>query len=185
MSIFGIIWIIWCASEILLIRLIRSGSADKRDQDKGSLIFIWILITLAICSGVIVSKLIRIPICAQLLIPYIGLCIVVTGMLLRFYSIRTLGKLFTVDVTIREKHEIKKDGLYKIIRHPSYSGSLLSFVGFGISLNNWLSLIAILILILTAFLYRIKIEEKALIDHFGNDYLDYMKKTYRLIPWIY
>ena len=185
MSLFNIIWIIWFTSEILLNRLVRSGSADKKNQDKGSLIFIWIMIALAITSGILLSKFIKIPISNQLLIPNIGLLTIVLGIILRFFSIWTLGKLFTVDVTIRNNHKIKKDGLYKVIRHPSYLGSLLSFIGFGLSLNNWLSIIAITFFIMTAFLYRIKIEEKALIDHFGKDYLDYKKKTYRLIPWVY
>jgi protein-S-isoprenylcysteine O-methyltransferase Ste14 len=88
-------------------------------------------------------------------------------------------------VTIRDNHQIKKDGLYKVIRHPAYSGSILSFIGFGISLNNWISLIIITILIVSAMLYRISIEEKLLIEHFGPDYLEYTKKTYRLVPWIY
>jgi len=106
-------------------------------------------------------------------------------MAIRFISIWTLGKYFTVDVTIRDDHKLKKDGFYKIIRHPSYSGSLVSFIGFGISLNNWISLTTVVILIMISFIYRIRIEEKVLIDQFGKEYLDYKKNTYRLIPWIY
>jgi protein-S-isoprenylcysteine O-methyltransferase Ste14 len=185
MIIFWIVWIIWFTSEILLNRLMRSGSGDKKDQDKGSLKFVWIMIALAISSGIILAANTRIPVSNLQMLPYIGLVIVILGMILRFISVWTLGRLFTVDVTIRENHKIKKDGVYKIIRHPSYTGSLLSFVGFGISLNNWLSMIAVIILITVAFLYRINIEEKILIDQFGDDYLDYKKSTYYLIPWIY
>jgi len=185
MMIFWIIWIVWCASEILLNRLMRSGSNDKKGQDKGSLTFIWIMIALAISSGTIFSNHIKVPISNQLLISFIGLVIIIGGMVLRFGSIWTLGKFFTVDVTIRDSHQLKNDGVYKILRHPSYSGSLISFIGFGISLNNWLSLISITILITIALIYRIRIEEKILTGQFGTDYLDYKKNTYRLIPWIY
>jgi protein-S-isoprenylcysteine O-methyltransferase Ste14 len=163
----------------------RSGSNDKKGQDKGSLRFIWIMITLAISLGFVFSSYIHVPIINQVFISYIGLFIIVVGMAIRFIAIFTLGKYFTVDVTIRDGHKIKTDGFYKIVRHPSYSGSLLSFVGFGISLNNWLSLTTVLSLVLFSFLYRIKIEEKTLIDQFGNEYLNYKKSTYRLIPWIY
>jgi protein-S-isoprenylcysteine O-methyltransferase Ste14 len=185
MIIFEIIWIIWFASEILLHRLLRSGSRDKKDQDKGSLRFIWIMIALAISSGVIFSRNIRIPISKELFITYFGLFLIISGMVFRFISILTLGRLFTVDVTIRSDHMLKKDGVYGIIRHPAYSGSLLSFIGFGISLNNWLSLLFVTFLITIGFLHRIKIEEKLLIGQFGEDYLNYKRKTYRLIPWIY
>ena len=106
-------------------------------------------------------------------------------MTLRFISVFTLGKMFTVDVTIRENHQIKTDGVYRYIRHPSYTGSLLSFTGLGLNWNNWLSLITLFVLITISFIYRIRVEEKLLTGQFGSKYLDYMKKTYRLLPWIY
>ncbi len=185
MNIFSIVYIIWGGSEILLNRLIRSGTTDKKKQDKGSLTLIWLMIVLSISIGVFLSIYIQAPISHHPLIRFIGLILIIAGIALRFFSIRSLGKFFTVDVTIRENHKIKKDGIYKTIRHPSYSGSLLSFIGFGITLNNWLSLIIIVFLITGVFLYRIKIEERALIDYFGTDYLEYKKNTYRLIPWVY
>jgi protein-S-isoprenylcysteine O-methyltransferase Ste14 len=163
----------------------RSNSGDKKGQDKGSLRFIWIMIALAISSGFIFANYIKVPISNQPLISVIGLYIIIVGMVLRFISIWTLGNYFTVDVTIRDNHKIKKDGFYRVIRHPSYSGSLLSFIGFGISLNNWLSLTTVVILVMISFLYRITVEEKILIDQFGNEYLEYKRNTYRLIPWIY
>jgi protein-S-isoprenylcysteine O-methyltransferase Ste14 len=98
--------------------------------------------------------------------------------LYRFFSILTLGRLFTVDVKIRDEHIIKKTGVYRVIRHPSNSGSILSFIGFGISLNNLISLVIICVPVIIAMLNRIKIEERLLIDEFGSEYLDYMKKTY-------
>ena len=185
MLIFIIIWSLWFISEILLNRFLRSGNHDKKDQDKGSINIIWITIGIANSVGIIFSIFFHIPISNLLIIPYFGLILIILGMILRFISVWSLGRLFTVDVTIRDHHKIKKDGIYSIIRHPSYSGSLLSFIGFGISLNNWISLIIISILVTIAMLYRIKIEERLLIDQFGFEYLDYTKKTYRLIPWIY
>lgn len=185
MNSFIIIWILWCASEVLLNRLLRSGSGDKKHQDRGSLLFMWMTISLAVSSGIICSAYIRLPLSNQGWLPYMGLGIIVSGMVVRFIAVWTLGKLFTVDVTIRDNHEIKTTGLYKIMRHPSYTGSILSFIGFGITLNNWLSLTAIVLFILMGFLYRMKVEEQNLLNHFGTDYVNYMKKTYRLIPWIY
>lgn len=94
-------------------------------------------------------------------------------MVLRFFAVFTLGKFFTVDVALRPDHKIKKNGLYKIIRHPSYTGSLLSFFGFGLSLNNWISLFIIIFLVFPSFLYRIKVEENLLLKHFGEEFLNY------------
>ncbi|MFH0756344.1 MAG: isoprenylcysteine carboxylmethyltransferase family protein [Bacteroidota bacterium] len=152
----------------------RSGKRDKKRQDKGSISIIWTLIPIAVTGTIILSNKTETVISSHSIVHYIGLGVILMGMVFRFISIFSLGRFFTVDVTIRENHELKKDGIYKIIRHPSYSGSLLSFVGFGISLNNWLSLIAITSLVTIAFLYRIRIEERLLAEQFGSDYLDRM-----------
>jgi protein-S-isoprenylcysteine O-methyltransferase Ste14 len=185
MTIFTIIWSVWFISVVVLSRLLRSSQYDKKGQDKGSFGIIWITVGIAITLAIYCTVYINFPISSLLIIPYIGLILMVLGMIIRFIAVWSLGRLFTVDVTIRENHVIKKEGLYSIIRHPSYSGSLVSFVGFSISLNNWLSLLIITILVTLAMLYRIRIEEKLLIDQFGSEYTEYMKRTYRLIPFIY
>jgi protein-S-isoprenylcysteine O-methyltransferase Ste14 len=185
MMIFIIIWSLWFISEILLNRIFRSGNKDKKNLDRGTIRIIWITISIANSIGILSAIFLKFPISSHLLIPYFGLFLIAGGMIFRFISILSLGKYFTVDVTIRDDHRIKKDGLYQIIRHPSYTGSILSFIGFGISLNNWISLFIISLLVISAMLHRIKVEEKLLVDEFGNEYVDYMKKTYRLVPWIY
>lgn len=183
--IFIITWSVWFSSEIILNRLFRSNKDDKQNLDLGSLRIIWITIGIANTFGILSAVLIDLPICKYFLIPYLGLLTIVCGMILRFISIISLGKFFTVDVAIRKDHKIKKDGMYRLIRHPSYTGSLISFLGFGLSLNNLFSLVIIFLPVFFAMLHRIKIEEKLLIDQFGMEYADYRKKTYILIPWIY
>jgi protein-S-isoprenylcysteine O-methyltransferase Ste14 len=185
MVIFILVWSIWFISEILLNRFLRSGKNIKNDLDKGTIRIIWITIGIANSLGIIFAIFLSALICNNLIIPCVGLFLIVLGMILRFISIWTLGRFFTVDIAIRDDQTIKQDGIYRFIRHPSYSGSILSFVGFGISLNNWISLLVISIPVIIAMLNRIKIEERLLIDQFGGEYLDYMKKTDRLIPWIY
>lgn len=183
--VFIIVWSIWFISEILLNSLLRSGSGDKKGQDKGTKRFIWVTIAIANSLAVFIAIIFKFPVSSSVIVSYIGLVVIVLGMVLRFMAIWTLGRYFTVDVTIRENHKLKKDGLYSILRHPSYSGSVLSFIGFGLSLNNWLSLFIVSVLVTMAMLRRIKVEEKLLTDQFGAEYLDFMKNTYRLIPWIY
>lgn len=185
MPIFILIWSAWFLSEILLNRIFRSRNTDKKNLDKGTIRIIWITIGIANSLGIVSAMFLKFPISSYILIPCVGLFLIVTGMIIRFVAIISLGRFFTVDVTIRDNHKIKKDGIYKLIRHPSYTGSLLSFIGFGISLNNWISLFIISLLVIAAMLNRIKIEEKLLLDQFGIEYMDYIKKTYRLIPWIY
>ena len=72
-----------------------------------------------------------------------------------------------------------------MIRHPAYLGSLTTMVGLGVALENWLSIILLVVLPLAGLLYRIAVEEKVLVGHFGQTYLDYMSRTKRLIPGVY
>ncbi len=175
----------WLASEILISQLFRSKKTDKQKTDKGSLYIIWVLIIAGNYAAVYVSNIFRVPISHFAVIQYIGLTLIYIGMFFRVAVILTLRKYFTVSVTIKQDHKLKTSGFYKIVRHPSYFASFISFFGFGVSLNNWISLAIVTGFVLTAFAIRIRIEEKLLIEHFGSDYLNYMKQTKRLIPFIY
>ena len=60
-----------------------------------------------------------------------------------------------------------------MVRHPSYTGVLLAFVGLALSLHNWAALLVVLLPIGTAFVYRMKVEEEALSRALGSRYTDY------------
>jgi protein-S-isoprenylcysteine O-methyltransferase Ste14 len=120
--------------------------------------------------------------------PYLGLAgclLMIAGMVVRFAAIVTLDRQFTVDVAIVEDHKIIDKGLYAVIRHPSYSGSLLTFLGLGLAFENWISLAILCVVPLAATLYRISVEESALLDHFGSAYREYRARTKSLIPGVF
>jgi protein-S-isoprenylcysteine O-methyltransferase Ste14 len=179
------IYFLWLLSEIILNRRLRSGKSAKQSSDKNTLLLLWVSIFISITIGVFVSKTTYFPIDISERLPSIGLTVIIMGITIRLVAIKQLGQFFTVDVTIRENHQLLQNGLYKLVRHPSYTGSLLSFLGLGLSLNNWLSLSIVLLPTLSTFIYRMNIEEKVLIEQFGKQYLDYMAKTKRLIPFMY
>lgn len=175
----------WLLSEIMVNRLMHSGKTDKKDADKNSLRIIWLAIIVSISVAVYVSMTLNMPISSSPSFEYAGLVIIWAGIIARLLIIKSLGKYFTVDVTIRPDHQLKKDGPYKYLRHPSYFASLVSFAGFGISLNNIASLVIVMCAIIAAFIFRIKIEEQALIQQFGQQYLSYKKEVKALIPFVY
>jgi len=185
MFVFPATYILWFLSEIFLSLSRRSEKSDKNNADRGSLGLIWAIIIAANVSSYYISVWFPLFISENQSIRYVGLVVILIGVLLRFTVVATLGKFFTVNVTIRPDHKLKTDGLYKYVRHPSYSASILSFVGYGISLNNWLSLLLITASVLTAFMIRIRIEERTLVGYFGDEYLDYMENTKRLIPFVF
>jgi protein-S-isoprenylcysteine O-methyltransferase len=106
------------------------------------------------------------------------------GIALRWYSARVLGKYFTFDVAINSGQTLIEAGPYRYIRHPSYSGALLTLFGFGLALGNWAGLIAALLCLGSAYAYRIPVEEAALGAALGDPYKQYVRRTWRLIPFL-
>ncbi|WP_312346284.1 methyltransferase family protein [Chryseobacterium binzhouense] len=175
---------LWLFSELYYKKMLKSGEKDQK-KDQSTLNILWVVILPSVFCAVLISKTTYFPIKNQYLTLYIGEFFILTGIFFRWIIIRSLGKYFTVDVSIKEDHKIKQEGFYKYIRHPSYTFALLTFLGLGIFLNNWISLFLAFVPTFIAFLYRIKIEEKALIEKFGEEYIHYKKKTKMLIPFVY
>ncbi len=184
--IFLSIYLIWGISEITLAITKRSRTKGSKEADKSSLRFLWIAILISTFLGVYLGlKGTGLILAEYHFIPTLGILLIVLGLILRWTAILTLKKYFTVNVAILSNHKVIQKGIYGFIRHPAYTGSLLSFLGLGISFSNWLSSVVIFLPIIVAFIYRIKVEEKALVEAFGDEYLNYCKVTKRLIPKIY
>jgi protein-S-isoprenylcysteine O-methyltransferase Ste14 len=184
-DIFVLISVVWVLSEIILAIVLHSNRTDK-SRDKYSLAYLWFTIIVSITAGSMTAsmKVGYIPGIFRIT-AYIGLFFVLFGLVVRWIAILTLRRYFTVNVAIRKDHKIVNNGLYKTIRHPAYSGNLLSFFGLAVYFANWLTFIIIFVPVLCAFLYRIKIEEEALIAQFGKKYIAYKEKTNRLIPYLW
>ena len=108
--------------------------------------------------------------------------LIIAGLTIRWSSILTLGPLVTVDVAIHPDHNLVETGLYKYIRHPSYAGLLLAFLGLGVFFANWLSILVLFVPISLAVVNRIAKEEAALRSALGEPYAAYCARTKRLIP---
>jgi protein-S-isoprenylcysteine O-methyltransferase Ste14 len=174
--------IIWVGFELVISILLRSNKSKAVSFDRSSILIIWLVLSLSVTAAVFESFRFNQP---SAFVYYSGLGIIIAGMILRITAIISLRKMFTTTIAIQDDHALKTNGLYSFIRHPSYTGSLISFAGLGIAFGNCLSLLTLLIPITAVFIYRIRLEEKMLGKHFGNEYEDYKKKTKKLIPFIY
>jgi len=177
---------IWGAWE--RISAIRKGKqhAETADRDRGSLVILYGTIFLGYGVGIPVAFLG----CGRMGagFPWVsisGFCVILIGLAIRLTAIRTLAKQFTYTVRIVENHELITAGIYRHIRHPSYLGQSLVFLGSGLAFANWLSLAFLFVPIFLASFYRISVEEKVLSDYFGLHYAEYAAKTWRMIPWVY
>jgi len=115
----------------------------------------------------------------------IGIFLMLAGVAFRWYSIRVLGKYFTRQVAIQPGQTVVENGPYRLIRHPSYSGALITILGVGLVLTNWLSLIVVIAVAFIGYSYRVWVEEKTLVNGLGEPYRQYMKRTKRFIPFLY
>jgi protein-S-isoprenylcysteine O-methyltransferase len=115
----------------------------------------------------------------------VGTALLLAGAAFRGWAILVLGRFFTVTVTIQPDHRLVEAGPYRRLRHPSYTGLLVSMLGLGIALGNWLSVLALVALPLAGILLRIRAEESALAAALGDRYRDYAARTDRLIPGVW
>ena len=107
------------------------------------------------------------------------------GIALRLLCRMWLRRFFSIHIKIKKDHEIVRKGLYKYVRHPMYTSTLLIFLGFAGIFSSILGIIATLVLILPVTLLRIKREEYYLKQKTKERYEDYMRHTKKLIPFIY
>ena len=186
MSLAWELGLIYLVSEILLTLTRRSRSKTGTKQDRSTLGMIWLVIAVCVTAGVFVAQNFRAAVLPhERIFASVGVVLFVAGLLLRWWAIITLGRFFTVDVTIEKDHELVERGPFRMVRHPSYTGVLLAFVGLGLSLCNWAALLVILLPIGAAFVHRMNVEEAALFSALGPRYADYMERTKRLVPFVY
>lgn len=114
-----------------------------------------------------------------------GLLLMWVGIAIRVTAVLTLGRLFRTTVTLQADHKLVTSGLYARVRHPSYLGALLTMTGQGLTMGNWLSLIVCVSVLLTALLFRMFVEERALKAHFGAEFDAYAKRVWRLLPGLW
>ena len=167
-------------SEFILFLVKRSsGRTSTTRENRGSLILLWLTITLGLTGGFFLSGPIN-----HFWMGF-GSVFLITGLIIRWIAILQLGKSFTVDVAITDKAQLKTDGIYARVRHPSYLGILMIVIGFSAAMSSLYSFLVLVIPVFLAILYRISIEEELLTREYGSDYIEYRKTTKKIFPGIY
>jgi protein-S-isoprenylcysteine O-methyltransferase Ste14 len=115
---------------------------------------------------------------------FVGLGMILGGIIIRFIAIATLKKNFSGRLRIREDHTLIKNGIYHWIRHPSYLGLIMTYLGVPVLLSSILGFL-VMSLIIPLLIHRIKLEERMLIERFGTEYQEYVEHSKKLIPYIY
>ena len=184
--LFRLLCLAWFASETLIGLRLRSGDA-ARTRDRGTLRLLLIAIYASVALAVWLTVRGTWPFPPALRAPlFVGGCAAMAlGIVLRLWSVRTLARFFTIQVAIRDGHRLIRTGPYRLLRHPSYTGSLATFAGFGLALGDGAALLAATLPVTLAFLQRIRVEERVLADAFPAEYPDYARTTWRLLPFLW
>lgn len=170
-----------------LWRTLQLGRGRNSTMDRGSYLVVQAGVIIGVFLGYraatrITSATITWP---RPIIFWIGIAFIVLGSAISWLAVRQLGRYFTVVVAVRADQPVIQSGLYRVIRHPSYAGQLLVFLGYALTLTNWISPPAVMIVIVAAYMYRVMVEEQALCQQIGAPYAEYMARSYRLLPGVW
>ena len=183
--LFDFSFFVWIASEIfgaaLVPRLRRRGvTRVKRDRGSRALITVTVLLSTLIAFYFGYSGVGVLPDW----IFYVGIFLMFLGVLVRQYAIAILGGFFSLTVQIAEDHKVVDKGPYRLVRHPSYTGVLITFTGLGLAVQSLGALLILLLFFGISFGYRMSVEERTLLSGLGSAYASYMKRTKRLVPFV-
>ncbi len=115
----------------------------------------------------------------------VGLLFIFSGSMLFIWARRALGHFYSGHLSVLEGQPLVQSGPYRFIRHPAYAGYLLIVLGLAVGYSSFAGFAAILFVLLPAVIYRIRVEDNLLSEHFGAKFIEYTNKVARLIPGIW
>jgi protein-S-isoprenylcysteine O-methyltransferase len=115
----------------------------------------------------------------------LGIGIAWLGVLLRCWAVWSLGRFFQRDVMIQKDHVVWRGGPYRLLRHPAYAGTLISYLGFGLAIGSWVGALVWVAIVAAGYVPRIRVEEAELTLALGDSYRDYARSTARLVPGLW
>jgi protein-S-isoprenylcysteine O-methyltransferase Ste14 len=183
--VFWATYILWLVLETIGSRTKRSSDPTKA-SDRGSfrllMILLWLALGLAFALPFLLPQ--ATILWHRTALFFVGIALMLAGLAFRFYSMSLLGQFFTYQVAVHAGQTVIEAGPYHYIRHPSYTGALITLIGLGLALGNWAGLFALLACMGAAYAYRISVEEAALLAALGDPYAQYVRRTRRLIPFL-
>jgi protein-S-isoprenylcysteine O-methyltransferase Ste14 len=182
-------WLVFCLIWITAeIRLARSKARIDKIQisEQRSQGLLWVGIGTGLGLALLFKTLGWTPIPIDYLPrQLLALLIFGAGLWLRYRAVVRLAEFFTTHVAIQHQHLLIVDGPYRYVRHPAYTGLLLALFAAGLAMGDIFALLLLLLTSFWALAARIAIEEKMLLDKFGNRYVDYCNSTWKLLPGLY
>jgi protein-S-isoprenylcysteine O-methyltransferase Ste14 len=169
------------------IRLRSHLNRHGSRSDRGSLLVVVATVSGGMAGGLVLAGTVPATAIAVARWPIfvLGLMLMIAGIVIRQWAVAVLGQFFTVDIRVHPGQNVVERGPYRWVRHPSYSGMIVTFLGVGLALGNWAAL-AVLTLVPTAgLIVRIHFEERALLDGLGEPYRRFAAARPHLFPGLW
>lgn len=184
---FTAFYIIFLVSALLYQMMVEHKVDEAGKSEKGKVHFVWThrLINFTYL-GVIILPVIEYFLVKRRINPGIslaGVIMVVSGICGRNYSIKFLGRYWSGDIEIKKEHRVIKEGPYAYVRHPAYLSMIMNGIGLCLIPNSYYSLLLAFFCYIPALLLRIYLEETVFVRELGEEYLDYKKEVYALLPF--
>ena len=176
----------WMILEIIIVLKTRVACIAMDQQKYRSEVLIWVVVMAALGVALTFKYMhfMELPI-DYLQRQYIAFVLLSLGLGLRFFAVSSLGRFFSTTAMTQHEHALIEKGPYHFIRHPAYTGLLISFFAAGLAMGDGLALLSLFCPVAYVLKQRIRIEEQGLLEYFGPVYYDYICRTKKLIPWLY
>lgn len=183
-------WIFWAVFLIVYIPeyALVSRSRRGRDEhtDRGSMKLIMAAGSIGSLAAFIIAAFPALQMVHRRRMWFVvGLILLLAGSWLRRHCWKMLGQHFTGDVKASVDQPVVDRGVYRWIRHPSYTGGILMYLGTGMAMTSWLSAASITLAAIAGYAYRVRVEEQALQANLGGRYQEYMRRTKRFVPFVF
>ena len=182
-----IFWVVFLWAFIPEFRIVRRAGVAQTQTDAKSLQVILLGQTISSFAAFWVAWIpaLQFPAGWRLPMFVIGVATLVAASLFRRHCFRMLGASFTGDVRARPDQEVVTRGAYRVLRHPSYTAGILLNLGIGLALGSWVSVVLLVFASAVVYVYRMNVEERALLAAIGDPYRRFMESRKRLIPFLY
>jgi protein-S-isoprenylcysteine O-methyltransferase Ste14 len=170
---------------VLELRGLRTRRDDADDRDRGSMLVLRVSTVAAFVLAALVAYAVPGAAYPRVLAYALALTLLWLGIAIRWRSRAALGRYFTYRVRTSTDQPVVTSGPYRWVRHPAYLGMALALLGFACVLGNWLSLLVFVPVMLVGVVYRIRVEEAALLAAVGDDYAAYCRGRARLVPGVW
>lgn len=181
-NLLGICLLIWVIIEYRII--MKQDRRPKKKDRKAIALFAFLIVLFSLSSIIMFeSNLGHLEVEYHYFL-WVGILIIIVGNIIRQYSMHIMGSSYVATLQVQDKPKLIKAGPFKLVRHPCYTGFMVSLWGLGIASLNWLFLLLIMLFSLIVFLIQIRIEERELEAFFGEEYKEYKKITKKILPYI-